>query len=43
MTLLADFFYVGCPCEEGDEDCNAIGECHCDGELLIQQDCKYAR
>jgi len=36
-------YTTSCPCEEGDEDCNAIGECHCDGELLIQQDCKYAR
>ena len=35
--------HAGCPCEDGGDDCNPIGECHCNGELLLQQDCKYAR
>jgi len=36
-------YQTSCPCEDGGDDCNPIGECHCNGELLLQQDCKYAR
>ena len=37
-----DLVVTECPCEDG-EECPMKEECHCNGELLVRSDCKYAR